>query len=260
MTIRTATRKDEWGRQIAYSWDDAGPTPQQIAKMAKAVGGKEDKQASQQAYKAREAQLLSLRQDRLTKEAYESLTPAEQEEYQALYNPVAQIRRLVQQAKDQADAEWMRAENERQWESLQAWRKSQSVNPGSSQTKKIFELSEEGVRLAEARLKARQKRELEAEAEEGERRRITKSLDESEMKILAGLLQEMPSELEQIEDFIAEHRNPIAEIDDPKTLYRLANNPPKRDEPYIPPTSEIANVTSSRTLYKMHQRDANKKR
>lgn len=225
---------------------------------AEAAERQRQAQAEQDEFKTREAKLLAARQARLTSEALEALSPSERKAYNAQYGQVATVRRLAEQAQAEALSKWEAEEHARQFDELTAWQKTRGVRSSRDDWEKIFELDSAGKQRAQARQEARRRRELEAEAFASEADRIVQSLDDEERAILKRLLKEQPSELEQIEAFIAEHRNQIAEVTDSRTLYRMAAEQmaQPRQKEYVPPTSEIESVTSSRTLYAMAERDA----
>lgn len=257
MTIQTRVRKDEMGHLVAYAYDD-DPKPltrDQLAALTKAIGGRVDELVDE--YEAeRVRELESLRESRLTREAYQDLTNEERQQFDRENNPISLLRAVAEQAQQEADSEWQAAEQQRQFDAWIEWRKKHNPKvEGRAETELTYKLDAEGKERESSRLAQRAKRQLEAEAEPDEARRLVASLGTDEQAVFIRLLEQQPTRLEQIERWKAEHRNPIADIDDAGTLYRLANNPPKRDKPYIPPTSEIANVESSRTLYQMHERD-----
>lgn len=247
-------------------------TPEELAVAVKAIRqrtGEPEKDYDAERVK----ELEQLRLARLTREALADLSSEELAEYQRENNPVAVVTRLAEIAKREVDENWLRDEQERYQEALVKWRKSRgkikitdqaghtweqdAPMSHNDEAKLIAELTEAGNQRAQERLAARERRMLEAEASSDDLTRILAGLDADERAVVKRLVAEQPSELERIQQWKAEHRNPIADIDDTATLYRLATQKPKREE-WIPPTSDIENIDSSKTLYKMAARDMRK--
>ena len=254
--MATRYMKDEFGRWVYY--DEPKPlTPEQTADLVKVVNSRLDKvDKSLQDFDAVHVkQLEAKRLERLTREAYESLTPEEQVLYDREHHPITIARRLAEAAQREVEERWQTAEREREFKEMQAWKETQSGGVGSKETyKKLTALSNESTQREQARQEARARRGLEAETESDELHRVWATLDEDERKAFTRLLDEQPNALERIERFKAEHRNPIADIDDPAELYRLAMSRPKREKS-IPPTSDVEQIEDPRTLYAMHKRD-----
>lgn len=255
------------GHLVREIVDDSALTDKQKRAALKRIEGNLTKLEAPAAAE-RVKQLEAMRQERLTREAFESLTPEEREQFNSLYGPLAITKKLAAEAVAEADSRWKQAEQERQRAALIEWRKGltkvkmrdqegheweESSVTRKEENKKIMELHAEGEQRAQARLAARAKRELEAEVKSNDVERIVAAMTEDERKIAQRLYSEQPSLLDHIQSFIAEHRNPIENIDNPTELYRLANQKPKVEE-YVPPLSDIDKVNDTKTLYKMAAR------
>ena len=244
-------------------------TTEQVAAIARAMRSRSSEPEPD--YEAeRVKELEQLRQARLTREALADLSPDELAAYQRENNPVAIIQRLAELARREVDEHWLRDEQERQQEALVQWRKSRGkikVTDQSGHTweqnapisandeaKMLAEFHLAGSQRAQERLAARERRMLEAEAHSDDVTRILTGLDQDERNVVKRLLAEQPSEIERIQQWKADHRNPIADIDNTATLYRLATQKAKREE-WIEPTSNIENVDNPKMLYKMAARD-----
>lgn len=223
-----------------------------------------ERQKQQRQDQAHITALEKMRQDRLTREALEGLTLEERAKFDSQFGKVATLLRLTEIAKREADARFEKIELDWQWSELENWKKSLGVNPntaGRAQTEKIFELSDISNKRQSARLENRKRRELEAEAHRDASERILSGLTQEEVEIVHRLLREEPTTIDRVQEFLANERKPINEIADvssPRELYRLAAYQmagPEREQK-IPPTSQVGEIESSRTLYAMHIRDS----
>jgi hypothetical protein len=205
--------------------------------------------------------LEGLRYERFVREELADMTPDEQAAYLRENSPLAQVSRMGEAAIQEADAKWWQSVKDAQDKEYQEW---QQANPTAAQssrdTYKFFQEQADRANAAyQARLAARERRQLEAERHREDLARLWSSLDESEQAILRRMVEEDGTELDRIRRWKRANRNPIAHIDDRNTLGRLATERPKRQE-YIPPTSEIENIDKAGTLYKMAARDMRKGR
>ena len=241
-------------------------SPAVLKKRAQDAAEAEEKQkqaeASERQDRARMKGLEKIRSDRLTREQYEGLTPDERTKFDSLHGKIPTMQRLADEAKRQIDARFEKIEAEWQFNELVSWRKGLSVDPrtaGRAEREKIYELASLSDQRKKARLENRRRRELEAEAQPDAARRILSCLTQEEVEIFKRLIDEEPSSLERVQQFIEERTqvNEIEGIDSPRELYhRAAERMARpRKEQQIPKTEDIAQVESSRTLYAMHQRD-----
>lgn len=276
----TTTYEQRNGYTIAHNPPLPKPTPEEnlaqltaeelegLKEILEFKLGKENVQAELE--RARTERLEQKRLERLEREEWESLTPTERVEFESQYGPLTTLKRAVAHARRESDEHWMKSEQESQHNALIEWRKSkgtikitdqqghtweqESPISQSDVSRKIAELSQAGGTRAEARLQARQRRELASEAHDNDIDRIWATLDADEQKIVRRILGQQPSELEKLQNFKAANRNPIEGIDDARTLYRIANQGPQRAEEWVEPESNIENVTDPKMLYKMARR------
>ena len=201
----------------------------------------------------RNQELEAKRQARFTREAWESLTPKERAEFESRYGGNATLKRLAELAKREVDEHWSQAETKRQDDELTAWMQDpeQRIKYKENHYQMLFDLAEQGNQRAQERQRARERRELEAELFDDDLRRIWAGLDQEEQAVVQRLMEAQPSKLEQIQKFKAEHgENPIKNIDDSQTLYRLATEKPKREK-WVEPIENIDNVNDPHMLYEM---------
>jgi hypothetical protein len=245
------------GHNVVEDDEPEPVTPEQMAAIARAIRQRTgEPEPDYEAERVKE--LEQLRQARLTREALADLSPDELAAYQRENNPVAIIQRLAELARREVDEHWLREDQERQHQEYQEWVKTQTAGIGSNGIyKKTAELAEAGSQRAQERLAARERRMLEAETHSDDLTRILAGLDDDERKVMRRLAAEQPSEMERIQQWKGEHRNPIADVNDAKQLYRLATQKPKREE-WIPPTADIENIDNPKTLFKMAARDMRK--
>lgn len=259
MAKQIITTRDSEGRTIAEVLQDLPLKPEQIERLASRLGIKLQ-ELDRNLDEVYTRELEKKRQQRLEREAWESLTQDERREFESMYGANTLARKAFEKARQEADYHWEQAEQERQHNELLEWEKTQSGGVGTNaRYKKIVELARAGEQRTKERLAVRSRRELEAEIHQDEHTRLWHSMDAEEQKIFKRVLDEEPTTLERLQQFKAERRNPIEGIDNPRELYRLATSRPVREE-FIEPTSNIEKVNDPRMLYKMALRDEQEKR
>jgi hypothetical protein len=202
------------------------------------------------------AQLEKMRHERFIREELDDMTPEELTAYNREYSPLAQVSRLSQAAIQEADARWWDQVKATQDKEYEAWKKANPTAAGSSSDNyQFFKKQADRANAAyQARLKARERRALESEQHKTDLARLWSGLDADEQKILRRMVDEDGDELDRIRRWKKSNRNPIANVDDTATLYRMATQREHYQE-FVPPTSDVENVESASTLYKMAARD-----
>lgn len=218
-------------------WYDDKPqvTAAEIAALAKAMPAAPVSGKQQDEHIRR---LESKRQERLTRETWDSMTEQERTGFESTMGDLTIIRTLAAQAQQIADEQWIQSEQASLQKTLVAYRKSlgrvkvrdqeghewtqDSPDTESRVSQKGAELGTASQQRAAARLAAREQRELEAEVHDDETQRLVASLGKEERQILAQLVKQQPSRLQRLQSYLAQNRNPLAEIENPQELYQLA--------------------------------------
>jgi hypothetical protein len=156
----------------------------------RAAQAQAEAQRQAQQAEAERVQLQLRRQERLAREALTGLSPEERAEYDARTDPQTHILQMVQEARQKVEAETLAAIEANRDREFSEWR---TKNPKPTQWELHQALQEIKGRAEESKqafFKAREDRELQAEAFDSLADRALAMLDEKEKKLFAATFTE----------------------------------------------------------------------
>jgi hypothetical protein len=170
-------------------------------------------------------QLQQKRDERLYREAWESLTPEQQKAFEAKYGTVGTMRRIAEQAKREVDFEWEQRQltkfDEGYTAAAREGRMFNNTAPGTDYSK-LIEASDQLEQWKRERLVARKQRELQAEQFNDEAQRILYGMDADTQARFVKLMKAEPSPLAKLQHFAREQGiNSISDVNNSADLYNL---------------------------------------
>lgn len=227
---------------------------ERAAKEARGIVGDYQRLLRGEPYLTPTAQdLEAKRRARLYAEEWETMSQRERDAFNRLYGERATLRRLAAAAQQQADERWAKREtaklNAEYEQDMWQGHADRNQLPGANYDKLERQAAALEAKRKE-RLKAREQRALLAEDYDEEQPRILASMDAEEQAIFQELVMGLPSPLDRLRAFrAAMAHNELEGIEDPETLYRLAEEAdPATRRPASPPP-DISEVNDVNQLY-----------